>query len=92
MPINPKLIRHGAVGGTPINVDLSRIDHSVAVKVRLTSNYAMLSGLGIPARPSFTGAPAANLDYPRTIASGTTLSLFAGEAAALVGAGAATYA
>lgn len=92
MTINAKLVQHGSVGGTAINVDMARIEHGAPVKVHLTSNYAMLSGPGIPTRPSMTGAPVANLDYPRTIVSGTTLTLLKGEADALVTAGAATYA
>lgn len=92
MAINAKLVQHGSVGGTAINVDMARIDHGAPVKVHLTSNYAMLSGPGIPSRPSFTGASAANLDFPRTLTSGTTVSLLKGEAEALVTAGAATYA
>jgi hypothetical protein len=91
MAINPKLVQHGSVGGTPINVDMARIEHGAPVKVHLTANYALLSGPGIPARPSFTGAPVAGLDYPRTIVSGTALLLLKGEADALVTAGAATY-
>lgn len=92
MAINAKLVQHGSVGGTPINVDLSRIEHGAPVKVHLSSNYTILCGTGIPTRPAFTGAAAASLEFPRTIASGTTLSLLKGEADALVTAGAATYA
>lgn len=92
MAINAKLVQHGSVGGTPINVDLARLEHGAPVKVRLSSAYTILCGTGIPARPSFTGAPAGSLEFPRTIASGTTLTLLKGEADALVTAGAATYA
>lgn len=91
MTINPRLVQHGTVGGSPINVDLSRLEHGVAVRVRLTANYAISGGSGVPSRPSMTGASAPNLDYPRTIPSGTTLSLHKGEADALVAAGAAVY-
>jgi hypothetical protein len=92
MTINAKLVAHGTVGGTPINVDLARLEHGYTQKVLLTSNYTMFSGGGIPSRPGFTGAKASNLDFPRTIAAGTTLTLLPGEAAALVAAGAGTYA
>jgi uncharacterized protein (DUF2345 family) len=91
MAINPKLVLHGTAGGTAINVDMARIEHGAPVKVQLSASYAMIDGPGIPSRPSMTGAAAANLDYPRTIASGTTLSLLKGEADALVTAGKASY-
>lgn len=92
MTINQKLVQHGTATGTPINVDLSRIEHGSTVKVTLTANYTILCGGGIPTRPSFTGAAQANLESPRTIASGTALTLHKGEADALVTAGKATYA
>lgn len=92
MTQNVKNVAHGTVGGTTINVDTTRIDHSVPVKVTLSSNYAMVRPVGAPTRPCFTGASAANLDYPRTVNSGVTLSLHKGEADALVTAGAASYA
>jgi hypothetical protein len=92
MTSNPKLVAHGSVGGVPINVDLSRVEHGFTQRVRLTANYSLFTGGGIPTRPSFTGASQQNLEYPRTIASGTYLTLLAGEAAALIAAGAATAA
>jgi len=92
MALNPKLVRHGSVGGTAINVDLARIEHGAPVKVRLTADYAIEHPPGAPSRPSMTGAPAAGLDYPRTVASGTVLTLIKAEADALVAAGAASYA
>lgn len=92
MTINTKLVLHGTAGVTPINVDMSRVEHGAPVKVHLTSNYTILCGTGIPTRPNFTGASAVNLEYPRTLASGTTVSLLKGEADALVTAGVATYA
>jgi hypothetical protein len=91
MAVNPRLVQHGSVGGTAINVDMSRIEHSLPVKVQLTANYAMLHPPGAPTRPSMTGVAAAGLDYPRTVPTGTVLSLFKAEADALVTAGAATY-
>ena len=92
MALNPSLIRHGVVAGQPLLIDVSRIDHSVIVRVRLTSAYAIERAPGMVSRPALTGVAAGNLDYPRTIASGTTLALFKHEADALVTAGAATYA
>ena len=92
MALNPRLIQHGTAGGTSINVDLTRLESSAPVKVHLTASYTLLSGMGVPARPGFTGASFANLDYPRTIPSGATLTLLKGEADALVAASKATYA
>jgi hypothetical protein len=92
MAINQKLVQHGTAGGTAINVDMARIEHSAPVKVTLTADYTILSGSGIPTRPSMTGATKAGLDYPRTVLSGTVLTLLKGEADALVAASKATYA
>jgi hypothetical protein len=91
MANNNKPVQHGTVGGSPINVDMARIDHGQTRRVTLSANYAMTSGPGIPSRPSMTGCATAGLDYPRTLASGTVLTLQANEAAALVAAGAASY-
>lgn len=91
MPINPTLVKYGTAGGADINVDHSRIEHSVPVKVQLTASYSMLHVPHAPSRPGMTGADAAHLDYPRTIASGTVLSLLKAEADALVAAGKANY-
>jgi len=85
------LVQHGTAGGTAINVDMSRIEHGAPVKVRLSASYAMIDAPGLPSRPGFTGASASNLDYPRTIANGTTLTLLKGEADALATAGKASY-
>ena len=93
MAINAKNVAHGTVGGTTIFVDLARIDHGAAsVKVTLSGNYVRARQPGTPSAPGFTGAAAASLDYPRTHASGTTLTLHKAEADALVAAGAAAYA
>ena len=92
MTINPKLVLHGVSNGVNINADISRVDHSAPVKVHLTYAYAIgARDPGIPYRPQFTGAAAANLDYPRTIPINTTLLLHKHEADALVAAGCATY-
>ena len=89
---NAKNVSHGTAGGTTINVDMARIDHAVTKRVTLSANYATQKEPGTPSRPQFTGAEASKLDYPRTITSGTTLTLSAAEADALVAAGRATYA
>ena len=92
MSINQRLVKYGTAGGTDINVDHARIDHSVPVKVQLSADYILAARQpGAPTRPSMTGVAAANLDYPRTIVSGTTLSLHKAEADALVTAGKASY-
>jgi hypothetical protein len=64
----------------------------IPVAVTLSADYAMIDPPGYPFRASFTGAAAANLQYPRTVASGTTISVLKCEADALVTAGAASYA
>lgn len=90
MTINPNNVTHGTVGGTSIVVDISRFESSAPVHVQLTANYTVAETPGLPRRPQFTGASQANLEYPRTIPSGTKLYLFAGEANALIQAGAAS--
>lgn len=89
---NAKSVPHGTAGGTAINADLSRIDHARTRKVTLGANYAITREAGTPVRPQFTGAEPGKLDFPRTLNSGTTVTLSAEEAAALVAAGKATYA
>jgi hypothetical protein len=92
MSSGPNLVNHGSAGGTPINVDYSnRFEHGAPVKVQLSSNYTTVCLPGMPTRPSLTGCAVANLDYPKTILSGTVLTLLKGEADALVTAGKATY-
>ena len=91
MANNPKLVSHGTVGGTAINVDMARIDHSAPVKVQLSGSYVRSVAPGGVTAPGMTGAAAANLDYPRTINSGTILTLIKAEADALVAAGKASY-
>ena len=85
----------GTINGdtTAIIIDLGngiRGAPETAVPVILSTNYTMIDPRGYPARPSFTGD--ATPQYPQTIASGTTITLLQPEAAALVAAGAATYA
>jgi hypothetical protein len=92
MTINARNVLYGTVAGTPINVDHSRIDHSVPVNVQLSGNYVTAARApGAPSRPSMTGAAAASLDAQRTVLSGTILSLLKAEADALVTAGKASY-
>lgn len=92
MALNPKTEQTGTAGGTAINIDISRIEPSAVAVVRLSAAYTTQNNAGDPSRPQFTGAAFSNLDTPgRTIASGTVLELLAGEAAALVAAGKATY-
>lgn len=91
MALNPNLFQHGAVGGTAINVDMARLEFNAAVRVQLSGNYARLKVPGSPSPPGMTGCAAANLDFPKTIASGTVIALIKAEADALVTAGAASY-
>ena len=92
MSESPRLVLCGTVGATPINADVTVIGHAVPVAITLTADYSMLDPPGYPFRASFTGASADNLQYPRTVWSGTTLKVLACEATALVNAGAATLA
>ena len=79
-------------GSTPIVAELTAACFAKVSAVVLTTDYSILHPPGMPSRPSMTGTDTADLDYPRTIASGTTLTLFAPEAQALISAGAATEA
>lgn len=91
MTVNATLVKYGTAGGVDINVDHSRIDHNAPVRVNLTADYVIAARLpGAPTRPGLTGRDAKNLDYPRTITSGTTIDVLKAEADALVTAGKAT--
>ena len=92
MAQNAKTVSHGTAGGSTINADMARIDHGQTKRVTLSASYDTARHPGTPTRPQFTGAEASKLDYPRTIPSGTVLTLSVEEAAALVAAGRATYA
>lgn len=91
MALNPTYVQHGTVGVTAINVDVSRVEHSAPVRVQLSGNYARVHPPGVPSPPAMTGAAVANLDYPKTIPSGSVLSFLKHEADALVAAGVASY-
>jgi hypothetical protein len=93
----PNLVTLGTCNGgsTVIQADVSAgLGSDVAVAVTLTANYTLANPRppGFPFHPSFTGAAAVSLEYPRTIPSGTTMKCLRIEAAALVTAGVATYA
>ena len=91
MAQNTKSVKSGTAGGVAIFADLSRIDHATTRRVTLSANYDITREAGTPSRPQFAGAEQAKLDFPRTVTSGTVLTLSAEEAAALVAAGKATY-
>lgn len=96
MTTPPKhIVKTGAVGGTPINVDTKGADVGGdpwrPVKVTLTQNYAATNPPGFPDRPPI-GQSAGAAWKPGTINSGTTRYFHACEAQALINAGAATLA
>lgn len=85
----------GSIGGVPLVVDLygnsigTSGDPWAIKRVTLSANYAAVNPPGFPDRPS----PGAAIKWrPGTVASGTTRYFHAHEAAALVAAGAASYA
>ena len=92
MSESARQVETGTVGGQPILADVTSIGSAVPVAITLSADYAMLDPVGFPFRASFTGATAANLQYPRTVPSGTTLQLLKCEADALVATNAAAYA
>jgi hypothetical protein len=92
--MNPSYVVTGTVNSAPINVDVANgIGSDVAVYVTLSANYVLANPRppGFPFRPGMTVTDAGDLDYPLTISSGTRIQVLAAEAAALVGAGAASY-
>ena len=94
MANNPSYVTTGTVNSNPINVDVANgIGSDVPVAVTLSSSYVLSNPRppGFPFRPSFTGTDAADLDYPRTVLSGTRILVLQCEAAALVAASAASY-
>jgi hypothetical protein len=90
MAEGPRLLTVGTISGgsVAIQADIKTLGSDVAVKVLLSTDYAMIDPPGYPARPSFTGA--AIPQYPHLVPSGTTLAVLRCEAVALVNAGAAT--
>lgn len=87
MPEVPRLVRSGNIGASPINSDVRSLGSDIAVPVRLLADYVTAQSVGMPTRPSMTGAASANLDYPRTIPAGSILTVLRAEADALVAAG-----
>ena len=83
--VNPRLVRVGTVGETPIMADLSSGLGPTAT-VQLLADYTTEKPAGYPGWPG-TQSGTRN----GTFASGSILTMFAPEAAALVEAGAATY-
>jgi len=85
-------VRIGTVGGNPIIADLSlgvMGGNPVLVAVLLSADYTMENPPGYPSRPNVGGATPFS---PRVLPTGSNLRLLKPEAAALVAAGAATYA
>jgi hypothetical protein len=72
-------------GATNIVADVTTLGAAVAVV--LSTNYAALHWG--PSRPSMTGTDSGDLDFPRTILSGTTITVLNCEAVALIAAAAA---
>jgi hypothetical protein len=80
-------------GGTSIVADISQgVSPGAAVKVTLSTNYQLAFLPGYPNRPFLTGTEVAKTPANFLVLSGTTIALLAPEAAALVAAGAESYA
>jgi hypothetical protein len=97
MSSSPKhTVQTGTVGGTPIVPDL--LSPGAATwpwdikKVTLSSNYVRASPAGFPELPPAGTMVKGHAVASSTLLSGTTYSFFAHEAAALVAAGAGSYA
>lgn len=85
---NPQTL--GTVGATPIIAELGGgLSPAGTVRVTLSADYTLANLPGYPTRLSPGRSPEG---LPRTIVSGTTIELLKPEAAALVVAGAASYA
>lgn len=91
---SPRLVTVGTINGgaTPIQADVTYLEPRFPVRVTLTTDYAQLCPLGWPARPGETGVDSADLNYPRTLPSGTTMAFLKPEADAIVQAGGGSYA
>jgi hypothetical protein len=94
MTESARLVTVGTVnsGVTLIRADVTFLEPAGAVRVTLSTDYAQQRPPGWPARPGETGVRTADIDYPRTIPSGTTMAFLKPEADALVATGAGTYA
>ena len=92
MTESARLVQLGTVNATPIQADVTVLGDTVAVL--LSADYVLADPRppGFPFRPSWTGSAPPHGDAGRTIPAGTTLTLLACEAAALIAAGAATRA
>ena len=93
MTINPQFVTTGTIdgGATAIEADVSGASGYpwTAVFVTLSSDYSMVGPLSFPARPSFAGAAAPDVQYPGVLPNGTRFQTFQCEADALIEAGAA---
>ena len=88
-PVLPVLL--GVAGGVPIVAQVNSATMAQLVGVQLSQAYVRNPPPGYPV-PQTGGAVPELLAFPGTIPAGTTLTLFSDEAAALVAAGAASYA
>jgi hypothetical protein len=94
MTVNARTSNYGSAGGSQINVDLAPNIGNDVRRVTLSADYTLATPEpGIPKKPVFTGAEVTAVKGAgQLIASGTTITLQAPEAAALVAAGKAVYA
>jgi hypothetical protein len=92
----PNLVAVGTInsGATTISADVGQgLDNATPIKVLLSTNYSLLCPPGWPVRPGLTGKGPVAQNYPGSVlASGTTVAFLQPEAAALVAAGAGSYA
>jgi hypothetical protein len=89
---SPRLVLTGTLAdNTPVYADVTFLDPSGPVAVQLSQDYTQACPPAWPFRPSQTGVDAADLSYPRTIPSGTTMRLLRPAADALVQANGASY-
>ena len=91
MTLNPRNVAVGIANGSTVYADVTTLGSDVAVRVTLTADYTMLQPdgaffVGFPFRPQFTGA--ATPQHPHVVSNGTTLTVLACEATAIVNAGA----
>ena len=84
-------IVHGAVGATKIASNCAGDDLATKRYVTLSANYARSCPADYPDPNPGLGAQASLTAASKMITNGTRVQLFAGEAAALVAAGAASY-